>query len=247
MIVAASVAVWQLMTPPSARAEDLMVSAAISMKEALRSIAANFERDHPGTHVILNCASSGVIEQQVKHGAPVDVVVTASPREMSQLANANLLAGEAQIFAYNRLVIVVPKGSPKYTDIKQLTGAQRIAVGTPASVPAGSYAIQALQKSNTYSAVKEKLVYFQNVREVLTFVESGNVNAGFVYQSDASHSKNTEVTCIITKTLTAPIAYEIARTKASTHADLAKPFINLVMNAASNKILEDNKFQRSWQ
>src|ERR1700733_16255623 len=115
MIVAASVAVWQLMTPPSARAEDLMVSAAISMKEALRSIAANFERDHPGTHVILNCASSGVIEQQVKHGAPVDVVVTASPREMSQLANANLLAGEAQIFAYNRLVIVVPKGSPKYT------------------------------------------------------------------------------------------------------------------------------------
>jgi molybdate transport system substrate-binding protein len=247
MIGAASIAFWQIVTPPSARAEDLLVSAAISMKEALLKIAASFEHDHPGSHVILNCASSGVVEQQVKHGAPVDVLITASSREMAELGRANLLLGKSQIFAYNRLVIVVPKGSPKYTDIKQLTSAKRIAVGTPASVPAGSYAIQALQKSITYNAVKEKLVYFQNVREVLTFVESGNVDAGFVYQSDAAHSKNVEVTCIIPKSLTAPIAYEIAGPKASTHAALAKLFIDLVMSPASNTVFEENTFQRSWQ
>jgi molybdate transport system substrate-binding protein len=247
VIGAASIAFWQIVTPPSARADDLLVSAAISMKEALLEIATSFEHDHPGTHVILNCASSGVVEQQVRHGAPVDVLVTASAREMAQLASANLLSGEAQICAYNRLVIVVPKGSRKYTDIKQLAGAERIAVGTPASVPAGTYAIQALQKSITYTAVKEKLVYFQNVREVLTFVESGNVDAGFVYQSDATHSKNVEVTCLIPKSLTAPIAYEIAGTRASTHAALAQRFIDLVMSAASNAVFEENKFQRSWQ
>ncbi len=247
MIVSASIAIWQFSTPPSARADDLLVSAAISMKGALQKVAVIFERDHPGTHVVLNCASSGAIVQQVRNGAPVDVVITASTQEMSELARDDLLSGRAHIFAYNRLVIVVPKGTTQIVDIAQLVKAKRIAVGSPSSVPAGSYAIQALQKSNTYKSIKDKLVYFQNVREVLTFVESGNVDAGFVYQSDAAQSRKVDVSCVVAKTMTTPIAYEIASPKASTHATLANPFIDLVLSPTSNSAFEESHFQRSWQ
>ncbi|MFP5406150.1 MAG: molybdate ABC transporter substrate-binding protein, partial [Gammaproteobacteria bacterium] len=179
-----------------ARAGDLTVSAASSLSDAFKEIATAFETRHPGTKVRLNIASSGTPLQQIARGAPVDVFASADVATLDAAASQGLIvSAQRRNFAGNDLVLIVPTGpgvSPApVTHLADLASpaVRRIAIGNPASVPVGRYARAALESAGLWSQVEPRLINARNARQVLDYVARGEVDAGFVYATDAALMK----------------------------------------------------------
>ena len=177
-----------------AHAGELTVSAAASLQNAFREIGRRFEQAHPGTTVRFNFAGSGPLLAQLRKGAPVDVFASADHDTMDRAVAEGLVTGATRRdFASNAVVLVAPLQAPangagaSLSALADLRGARvrRIAVGQPRVVPAGAYTRRALQAQGLWSALEPRLVYGDNVRQVLSYVSRGEVDAGFVYRSDA--------------------------------------------------------------
>lgn len=240
---------WCLcLMPPQCLAEDLLVSTAISLKEALFDIAHDFEKTHKDVRVILNSASSGELALQVKKGAPVDLFVSASPVEMQTLKRDGLLDGEAKPLAYNRLVVVSQNSEQPIKSLIDLSNFGKVAIGNPETVPAGRYAKQALTKSGIFERLKTKhaLIFGQNAKALLTYVEQGNADASMIYLSDALTSKDIGTPFLIPKNLTDPIEYEIACISRSEHKKLAQDFLKFATSPQGNSYLAKHHFEKSW-
>lgn len=165
----------------------ITVSAAMSLKPVMESVKELFARDHPGIAVGFQFGSSGALQQQILHGAPVDVFISAAARQMDELTKAGLVVAETRfVLAGNTLVLVAPRASKIPVDFAGLARPEihRIAVGEPRSVPAGQYAAEVFGHLGLRMAVQEKLVLAKDVRQVLVYVGTGNVDAGLVYGSD---------------------------------------------------------------
>jgi molybdate transport system substrate-binding protein len=176
--------------PAPAAGQELVVSAAISMKDALDELGRGFARDRPGVVVRYNLGASGELEKQIEAGAPVDVFVSAGQREMDALeARGLLVPGTRRVFARNVLVVVVPAASAgdvaKPTDLLA-PRIGRIAIGNPRTVPVGQYAEESLRTLGLWERLEPRLVFAENVRQVLEYVARGEVDAGFVYATDAA-------------------------------------------------------------
>jgi len=228
--------------------DELLISTAISMKEALQDIATNFQKQHPHLQVILNGASSGALSKQIEAGAPVDVFVSASKLEVDELEKQHLLAAPPQAFAFNRLVCVTFGDNSKIHSLADLAKVERIAIGNPQTVPAGRYALQALKRANIFAelAAAHKLVYAENVRAVLSYVEQNNVDAGIVYESDAVTSHKTKIACHIPKESSEPISYYIVPIKRSQNLTLAREFIQYSCGEQARSALIDHHFEIDW-
>lgn len=213
--------------PP--RAVTLTVSAASSLREALTEVAARYQAEHPGARVRLNFGASGTLRQQIEHGAAVDVFVAASGAQMDALAARGLVdRGTRRVLAGNELVLVVPAGAPpKVKGFAELASpaVERVAVGAPGSVPAGEYAAQTFRALRIADAVARKTVYAQNVRQVLTYVESGNVDAGVVYRTDALASPRVRVVATAPPGSHAPVLYPAAVVSSSAHPAAARDLV----------------------
>src|SRR5690606_18804594 len=174
----------------ASHAADVIVSAAASLTNAFRDIAPLFEAAHPGTQVRLNVAASGVLLQQIAKGAPVDVFASADQETMDQAQAQNLVKpAQRRDFASNRLVVIVPIASthaPKSVNDLTQAGYARIAIGLPASVPVGRYTKSVLEAAQLWGAIEPKMVGATNVRQALDFVQRAEVDAGFVYATDAA-------------------------------------------------------------
>lgn len=188
-ILAASLvlaAVWG----PSAHAGDLVVSAAASLTNAFKDVAQAYEKEHAGTKVILNFGASDVLLQQIVKGAPADVFASADQKAMDKAVEEKAVKPDTRIdFAANQVVLIVPTDSKaNITALKDLTRGdiKRIAYGNPASVPVGRYTQGALQAAGLWDAVQAKSVLAQNVRQSLDYVSRGEVDAGFVFATDAA-------------------------------------------------------------
>ena len=181
---------WSL-SAAAASAETIRVSAAISLKAALTEIAAAYEKE-TGEQVRFNFGASGQLMAQIKAGAPADLFISAAPTQVDDLVAANLADGESRrTIAANTLVLIAPADAaspPK--DFKDLSDPRhkRIAIGDPRTVPAGQYAMQALTSLKLTDALKGRLIHAANVRQVLDYVERGEVSAGLVYSTDALES-----------------------------------------------------------
>src|SRR5487761_2689902 len=172
-----------------ARAGELTISAAVSLETAFKAIGASFEQAEPQARLTFNFAASGVLLQQIERGAPVDVFATADQETMDRAAAGKLIMpASRKSFAGNRLVLVVPASNfarvLSLTDLKRQL-VKRIAIGAPASVPAGRYARDALLPAGAWDVLQPKLIYAESVRQVLDYVARGEVDAGFVYLTDA--------------------------------------------------------------
>jgi molybdate transport system substrate-binding protein len=247
MLFAATLAV-SLIAPPHAKAEDLLVSTAISLKGALFDISRKFETKHPGIHVVLNGASSGDLAAQIENGAQVDVFLSANDKEMQSLKQHGLLASSPAPIAYNRLVIATPSEASPIKSMNDLRKLSRIAIGTASTVPAGRYAEQALKSANLLAELQSKhvLVYGQNARALMTYVAQGNVDAGLVYLTDYKASKGVGPAFVVPKNMTKPITYEIARISNSHHAETADQFIQFALSESSKADLLKYHFELSW-
>ena len=172
----------------------MTVSIASSFRDIGTTLAAAFEAENPGVAVQLNHGPSGMLARQIEDGAPVDVFVSAGWPEVERLQKKDLVAGEPVVVARNRLVVVVPEGSPwigkEPRALLESSDVTRIASGDPATVPFGAYAKQALEAAGLWTTVQPKLVFASEVRQALTYAEQKAVDASLVYATDARIAKH---------------------------------------------------------
>lgn len=230
-----------------ARAGELTVSAAASLSNAFKEIGAAYEKQHAGNKVLFNFAASDALVQQIAKGAPVDVLATADQDAMDRAGSLKLLdAASRRNFASNTLVLIKPADSKLalggVRDLAQ-AGVQRIALGNPASVPAGRYGRHALEQAGQWNAVVNKLIYATSVRQCLDYVARGEVDAGFVYATDAALFKD-KVQLVATVPTETPVSYPIAVTAGSTQAPAARQFVEFMLTAPAQAILSRYGFGR---
>lgn len=231
--------------PPLAAAQQLTVSAAASLTDAFREIGPKFEAARPGATLRFNFAASGVLLQQIVQGAPVDVFVSADQDTMNRAVDQQVIAADTRRnFAANSLVLVSPaQGAPTIASLADLNkvAVKRIAVGKVASVPVGRYTRQALEGAQLWAVLQPKIVYADNVRQVLDYVSRGEVEAGFVYRTDAELQKG-KVRIVMTVGGHAPVAYPAAVVADSRQPALARDFVSYLNGADAQAILARHGF-----
>jgi molybdate transport system substrate-binding protein len=229
----------------TARAADLIVSAASSLSQALKDLAPPFEAAHPGLRVRYNFAASGALLQQIAKGAPVDVFASADEQTMDQAQAQGLVkAAQRRDVASNALVVIVPAASgrrPASLGELATPGYARIAIGTPASVPAGRYAMGVLEAEGLWAAVEPKAIRAQSVRQALDYVARGEVDAGFVYATDAALMPD-KVTIAITVVAAKPVRYPAAPLAASANAAGAQAFVDFLAAPAAQAVFARHGF-----
>lgn len=179
----------------STKKTEIIVSAAASLQDSFDKIALIYEKKHPNIDLVFNYGASGTLQKQIEQGAPADLFFSAGDKQMNALVDGGLIS-DHKVLLKNMLVLVVPTDSKaKINTITQLSDNmfKKIAVGQSESVPAGQYAQQALTAKNVWDTLQPKLVFAKDVRQVLSYVETGNVDAGFVYKTDALTSKKIKI------------------------------------------------------
>jgi molybdate transport system substrate-binding protein len=223
----------------------LTVSAAASLKEALNEITPLYSESKFNVTIRNNFGSSGNLQQQIINGAPVDVFISAAPKQMDELQKKDLIVADSRRdLLSNRLVLIVHADKSDTKELKDLTNAniERIAIGDPRSVPVGEYAEQALVKLELFKALQSKFVLGNNVRQVLQFVESGNAQAGIVYATDAKTSTKVKVVQVIDAKLHKPIVYPIAIIQKSSNQSSAKSYLDFLSSEPVKNIFEKYGF-----
>lgn len=238
-----SLCIVLLSTP--AMAGDLLVSAAASLTNAFSEMKAPFEKAHPGTTLVLNFASSGALLKQMEQGAPVDVFASADQVTMDKAEK--LIEPCTRVdFAGNALVLIVPaEGGLPLTDAAELKGEQvkLVAIGNPDSVPAGRYAKGALELAGLYDALTPKFVLAESVRQALDYVARGEVQAGFVYATDAALRAD-KVKVAAELAGHKPISYPIALLGASKEKEMGQAFLDFVTGEEGQAILGKFGFKK---
>jgi len=234
-------------TALGAWAQEITVSAAASLQNAMRDIGAAYQAAHPGAKIDFNFAASGPLLAQIAQGAPVDVFASADVETMDKAQAQNLIAADSRAnFAVNELVLVSPLGRPATVKaLADLSGAdvQRIALGTPSSVPAGHYTQTALEAAGLWAALTPKFVFAENVRQALNYVSRAEVDVGFVYRTDALIDKD-RVRIDFAVPGAGVVLYPIARIAASANPAGADAFIAFVKSAPAQSLLARYGFRR---
>jgi molybdate transport system substrate-binding protein len=208
---------------------ELTISAAASMKDALTQIQTMYAKENPGVSLIFNFGASGSLQQQIENGAPVDIFISAAEKQVNDLEKKKLLLDSSKMtLVENAVVLIVPKDSKLKGDFKLLAShsVKKIALGETKSVPVGQYSLEIIESLGIKDAVLPKAVFAKDVREVLTWVETGNVDAGIVYKTDALISKGkVAVIAEAPKGSHKKVTYPAAIIKDSKNAEAAKKFL----------------------
>jgi molybdate transport system substrate-binding protein len=232
------VAVSLVIASGVAAAADLTVSAAASLTNAFQQIGTAFEAANPGTKVQFNFAASGPLLQQIARGAPVDVFASADQETMNQADQQKLVKPATRAnFVSNSLVVVVPADRPATKSLDDLArpAVRQVAIGVPAIVPAGRYTKAALEKAGLWPRIEAKMIGAQTVRHVLDYVARAEVDAGFVYSTDAALMPD-KVKIAFTVATEQPVLYPIAVVAASSNA-AAERFVAYVASPPAQAVL----------
>lgn len=238
-------AACSLLLAGAAAAAELTVSAAASLGHAFKELQPLYEAARPGTRLLFNFGASGALLQQIAKGAPADVFASADQETMDQAQQQSLVnAAERRNFASNTLVVVVPAGAAQapraLADLAQPAYA-RIAIGLPASVPVGRYTKGVLDKAGLWAQIEPKMIGATNVRQALDYVARGEVDAGFVYATDAIQGGDKVRTALTVPTAT-PILYPVAPVAASSHAAEAGRFAAWLLTPPAQAVLARHGF-----
>lgn len=225
----------------------LTVSAATSLQEALKAVGKIYQVQHPSITINYNFASSGTLTQQIQQGAPVDALISANQKFMDGLANKGLLSPRTrQNLLRNKVVLIAPsqiKG-PKISGFKDLAASEvkRITLGQPETVPAGQYGKEVLTALNLYHQLQPKTVFAKDVRQVLSYVETGNVDAGIVYVTDAKISDQVRIVAMAPDQTHQPIIYPGAVLKETKHPQAAKEYVEFLSSSQAQKTFRQYGF-----
>ena len=226
----------------AARADEITVAGAASLREALTAIARSYQSAHPQTRVNLTFGASGTLQKQIEQGAPIDVFVAASDKNMNALLGRKLADVHARFnLASGEMVLIAPRTSPlrSLSDLRA-SSVRNIAIGGP-GVPAGDYARQVL-KWYRLDDVAPKLVYAKDVRAVLTLVSSGNAEAGWVYRTDARSSPDVKIVSGVWPRSHAPIRYPMALLSRAPNAASGREWVRFCKGKTARAILKKYGF-----
>jgi molybdate transport system substrate-binding protein len=226
--------------------QELTVSAAISLKDVLDKVAQRYRVERPDTVIHFNLGASGTLQRQIEQGAPVDVFISASEDQMNSLElKGLLLPGTRRDLVKNAVVLIVPKGKTGISSIQDLVQPEVkvIAIGEPQTVPAGKYAQEVLTHFHLYDQLKPKFVLGKDVRQVLTYVITGNADAGIVYATDAMTTREVTVVATAPEDSHSPVIYPVAILKNSKEADEAKRFLDFLTGTKAQDVFQKYGFQ----
>lgn len=220
--------------------QDLLVFAASSLTDAFTRIETSFEAAHADVLVTLNFASSSALRGQIVEGAPAGVFASANGAIMDQVVGAGLVAGEPQVFASNRLQIVVPAGNPgKVTELSGLSNPALLVGLCAQGVPCGDFAQEALDLAGVEASVDS---FEPDARALLTKVESGELDAGIVYVTDVLAAGDRVEGIEIPDEFNVDAKYPIAVLTSAPVAETARAFFDFVLSDASQSVLEGYGF-----
>lgn len=227
-------------SPAPAKETEIVVAAAASLTDVLTELILLYRASKPGVRVTATFGSSGSLARQIEQGAPIDVFFPASARHMDLLAaSGGIDATTRRNIAGNELVLVVPSGREGISSFADLgtEKARLIAMGEPGSVPAGIYAGQVLDYLGIAGATRGKCVFAKDARQVLSYVEAGEVDAGIVYATDAAQSKKARVVAKAPAGSHEPIVYPAAVVAGSARAEVAQDFVDWLAGPEARKVL----------
>ena len=225
----------------------LNVFAAASMTETLTEIQEMYKEVAPNVTLVFNFDSSGTLKTQIQEGADCDVFISAGAKQMDALVeDGTINKDDVKTLLINDLVLVAAKGEKidSLDDLKS-DSITKIAIGDPESVPAGKYAKEVLDNTKLYDAVQSKLVLGKDVKQVLSYVQQGAAQVGFVYLSDAHGVDDVDVVLTTDEDTHSEIAYPIAVLKDSKQSDAAKQFEDFLLRDAGQAILEKYGFKKA--
>ncbi len=225
---------------------ELLISAATSLKDSLEEVQLLFEAKNPHIKLTFNFASSGTLQQQIEQGAPSDLFLSAGQSQMQALTEKGLIhSSEQKTLLLNELVAIIPFDSKNFiTDMIGLESEEIrfIALGDPETVPAGQYTKEALISEHVWDNLREKFVYTKDVRQVLSYVEQGNADLGFVYQTDSLRSKKVKVVFTVNSLLHKPIEYPIAMMSSTKHKKESRLFYHYIQEKEARLVFKKYGF-----
>ena len=231
----------------SAEPTELHVAAAASLTDAMKELSAMYEKDNPDVKFVFNFGSSGALQQAIENGGETDLFFSAAQKQMDALEKSgNLADGTRKNLLRNEVVLIVPKVDAKpIKAFEDLTGdnIQRVALGEPKGVPVGQYSEEILTNLGILDAVKAKAVYGSDVRQVLSWVETGDADCGIVYATDAAVSDKVNVVATAPENSHKPVIYPAAVIKDTKKLDAAKKFLDFVSSDAAKKVFEKYGFK----
>jgi molybdate transport system substrate-binding protein len=217
---------------------ELTISAAASLTDSMKEIQTIFTKKYSHINVNYNFGASGTLQQQIEQGAPVDLFISAGTKQFQALADKKLIEKSRNLVT-NELVMIAPVvGTSSINTIEDLSKSEvkYIAVGQPDSVPAGNYAKQSLMFYKLWDSLQSKVVLAKDVRQVLTYVETGNSDAGFVYKTDAISSSKVKVILTLDQKSYSPIQYPIGLIKSTKHPKESQLFFDFLQSKEANEI-----------
>lgn len=218
-------------------AAEVKFSAASSLKEVMNEIVDRFAATHPGITFIKSYGGSGTLAKQIENGAPADIFISANVEWMEFLKQKRLVEqGGPGAFAFNALVFAGGAGN-RVSGMQDLDGLKRIAIGSPKSVPAGEYAMDAIRKAGMEKRLAGRLVMARDVREGMMYAERGEVDGAFVYRTDALQAKRIKILFAVPKDLYPQIVYPMAMTQSGSKNREAGAFFRYLQGSEAKSVL----------
>lgn len=225
---------------------ELLISAAASLTDVLEELKELYKTVEPETSLTFTLGSSGALQAQIEEGAPVDIFMSAAQKQMDALEEKDLLAdGTRKTLLVNKVVLITPKdGELEFNSFEDIAKDEvnKIAIGDPANVPVGQYSEEIFNNLEIADKVNDKLVLGSDVRTVLTWVESGEVDCGLVYATDAMTSDQVNIITEAPEGSHKEVSYPVAVIKDSKNVDRGQAFLDFLSTDDAVKLFEKYGF-----
>ena len=230
--------------------QSILVAAAASLKNAYEEeLIPMFEEQYPGVTVKGTYDSSGKLQTQIEEGLEADVFMSAAKKQMKALDEEGMIDSDSIVdLLENKIVLIVPTGSDKgIQSFENIVKADSIALGDPASVPAGQYSEEALTNLGLWDQIQDKTSFGTNVTEVLNQVAAGSADAGIVYATDAASMEDqVEVVAEAPEgSLKTRVIYPVAVVKDSANTEMAANFVEFLTTDEAMKVFEAYGFSKA--
>ena len=232
-------------TQSNSENKEIYVLAAASLTDVLTELANNYKQK-TSTEIIFSFASSGALQAQIEASAPADIFFSAAQKQMNALEEKGLIDSETRKdLLENKVVLISPKNSnlniKSFTDITN-SNVKKLGLGEPKNVPVGQYSEEILSNLSILDIAKEKAVYGSDVRNVLDWVETAEVDCGIVYATDAKIAKNINIIAEAPEGTNKKVIYPISIIKSSQNKEEAKKFIEYISTEKSKEIFQNYGF-----
>ncbi|MCD8352368.1 MAG: molybdate ABC transporter substrate-binding protein [Planctomycetaceae bacterium] len=248
VILAAALFAVVLSSVPARAAESgkLLIAAAASLRYSYDDkLIPMFKEQNPGVEIEATYDSSGKLQAQIENGLEADIFMSASPKQMNTLKDGGFIAADTVVdLLENRIVLIRPASTESpIKGFYEAVNADMIAVGDPASVPAGQYAREVFTSLGIWDAVLAKASLGTNVTEVLNWVAEGSADVGVVYATDAATTDRVAVIAAAPAgSLKAPVLYPVAMLAKSASPELAKKFLAFLQTPEAIAVFKEYGF-----